>query len=229
MAANRALQVLRHCPLFLGLSDSILRELAQVAISEYRLADSVLFLEGDEAKGLWIVETGAVKIYKMAPNGRREMILAIERKYQSVAELPILDGGTYPAHGSLFEDSQLWFISKAVLLEVFKRYPEILLHFLRVLGTRLRTLVNIIETLSFQQVLGRLAAYILEAGALGVPFALEKNAVIAAKLGTVHELITRNLSRLVQNNIVRLDIQGEKRIVVWFDQIALKNLVLGED
>jgi CRP/FNR family transcriptional regulator, dissimilatory nitrate respiration regulator len=227
--AHPALAAFRDCPLLLGLPESSLEQMAKLATLETRVAGTTLFLEGDLAHGLWIVQSGAVKVYKVASHGRRELILTIERPHQSIAELPLLDGGVYPAYGSTLEDSQLWFIPKTALLELFARQPQILLHLMRGLGQRLRDLVRIVETLSFQHVLGRLAQHLLERAETGLPFVLEKNAVIAAQLGTVHELITRNLGRLVQNHLLQLEVHGEKRTVLGFDRSALERLSTGEE
>jgi CRP-like cAMP-binding protein len=94
------------------------------------------------------------------------------------------------------------------------------LHVVRTLGRRLRRLVGLIEQISFQEVIQRLAAYLLEASGAGVPFALDTNATIAARLGTVPELVSRNLSRLRQSGIISLN----GRTVLWVDGVALGEL-----
>src|SRR5690606_41991337 len=74
--------------------------------------------------------------------------------------------------------------------------PEIALHLMTMLGRRLRRLVALVEQISFQEVIHRLAAYLLSVADAGVPFVLDTNGAIAAQLGTVPELVSRNLSRL---------------------------------
>ena len=76
---------------------------------------------------------------------------------------------------------------------------------LHTLGRRLRRLVGLIERLSFQEVSQRLAAALLARAEQGLPFELPSNAALAAELGTVPELASRNLSRLAQQELVHLD------------------------
>jgi CRP-like cAMP-binding protein len=58
--------------------------------------------------------SGRVRIFKTSPNGR-EQVLAIEGPGASVAELPVFDGGTYPASGSALERTEALFVSRADL------------------------------------------------------------------------------------------------------------------
>jgi len=84
---------------------------------------------------------------------------------------------------------------------------------LKVVGGRLRRLVGIIEELSFTTVRQRLGAYLLRMAqsegrrvAQGVEVTLPaNNQELAAQIGTVRELISRNLSRLQAEGIVSID------------------------
>lgn len=80
--------------------------------------------------------------------------------------------------------------------------------------------MTLVEQLSFQEVIQRLARHLLARGAEGLPFELETNGDIAASLGTVPELVSRNLSRLQQQGMVTL----ERRTVVALDADALRYL-----
>src|SRR5689334_22179350 len=71
----------------------------------------ILFTEGDPCTGLFVIESGHVRIFKNSPNGR-EQILTIEGPGSSVAELPLFDGGTYPASSAAVADARIYFISK---------------------------------------------------------------------------------------------------------------------
>ena len=69
----------------------------------------------------------------------------------------------------------------------------------------LRRLVNLVEQISFQEVVHRLASYLLQEAELGLPFLLDTNGAIAAQLGTVPELVSRNLSRLHAGGVIILN------------------------
>ena len=213
-------EVLARCPLFAGLGDEDLRALALVARRRKLAAGEPLFLAGETAKGLGVVMRGRVKVLVLSPASGREVVLAMEHPFAAVAELVSLDGGTYPASAEATEDSELLWLEQEGFQGVLRARPEIALHLIRMLGRRLRRLVGLVEQISFQEVVHRLARYLLEAAGGGPPFALDTNAAIAAQLGTVPELVSRNLSRLHANAVVTL----EGRTVTALDREQLRGL-----
>ena len=210
--------VLRKTPLFASLTEDEIQALA-ARVSKRRLQRSeLLFGEGDPCKGLYLVVTGKIRIFKLSPGGR-EQVLAIEGPGSSFAELPVFDGGNYPAAASASEDAELLFISRRDFQNFCREHPEVALKVIAVVGSRLRRLVEIIEELSFTTVRQRLIALILqlvEAGGTpskdGIRLELTKSHQdFAAELGTVRELISRNLSRLQAEGF--LEVEGRKLIV----------------
>jgi CRP/FNR family transcriptional regulator len=174
-------------------------------------AGELIFAEGDTCLGLFVIETGSVKIFKSSAGGR-EQVLAIDGPGDSIAEVPVFDGGPYPASAMAVKDTALLFISKADFRAVCLECPEVSLKVLRFVGKRLRSLVNIIEELSFTTVRSRLAALLLrlarsgKATDAGVELTLPaSNQELAAHIGTVRELVSRNLSRLQAAGIIRIE------------------------
>ena len=212
---------LKAVPLFSGLDEGQLAKLAQHAVPRRAEPEELIFVEGDDCQGLYVVFSGAVKIFKQSAQGR-EQVLTVERAGAVVAELPVFDGGPYPASCKPIEPSVLLFISKQDFRRSCREDPELTLKVLASVGTRLRRLVMIIEELSFLTVRSRLAALLLEmahdiahdmapvesgrktATALRVPLKLTQQE-IAARIGTVRELVSRNMGRLQAQGIIRLD------------------------
>ena len=218
-----AFTILSRVPLFADLSEHELRALANRSASRHVDAGEQIFVEGDACQGFFIVESGEVKIYKTAPSGR-EQVLTIERAGDTVAELPVFDGGPYPASAVAVTDGSLLFVSKRDFRALVLENPEVGLKVLRMVGLRLRRLVGLIEELSFTTVRGRLAMLLVrlvqtegEATARGHEVTLPPNQELAAQIGTVRELVSRNLGRLQAEGLIRLD---GKRLVV-FDVEAL--------
>ena len=79
-----------------------------------------LFAEGDPCTGLFLVATGKIRIFKLSSAGR-EQILALEGPGSSFAELPVFDGGNYPAAASALEDTEVLFISRKDFSELLPR------------------------------------------------------------------------------------------------------------
>jgi CRP/FNR family transcriptional regulator len=205
-------QTLAKVPIFSGLTESELGFLAQRTVSRHYSAGEMVFGEGEPCSGLYVVESGNVRIFKSSPNGR-EQVLSIDGPGSSIAELPIFDGGAYPASAAAVDDVILLFVSKQDFRAFCLAHPEVALKVLRVVGARLRRLVGIIEELSFTTVRHRLASYLLrlaqESGKRtpeGVEVTLPiTNQELASQIGTVRELVSRNLSRLQAEGMLKVD------------------------
>lgn len=213
-------QVLARCPLFAELPDDDLRALAEVGYRRSLHAGQALFFAGEEAQGMQVVVSGTVKVFVVSPGSGREVVLTVEHPFNTVAELVALDGGTYPASAEAAEDSEVLVLDQAGFQRVLRERPGVALHLMRMLGQRLRRLVGLLEAISFQEVVHRLASYLLNEARGGVPFTLDTNGAIAARLGTVPELVSRNLSRLHAGNAISMS----GRIVIALDEEQLRQM-----
>lgn len=205
-------QTLTCVPIFSGLTEAELAFLSQRTIPRRFSAGEAIFAEGEPCTGLYVVESGHVRIFKSSAGGR-EHVLAIEGPDSSVAELPVFDGGNYPASVSAVDNATLLFVSKQDFQALCLEHPQVALKVLRIVGARLRRLVGIIEELSFTTVRYRLAAFLVRlAKTTGTrsPNGLEiilpaNNQELASQIGTVRELISRNLSRFQSQGMIQLD------------------------
>jgi len=194
---------LRRVPLFNDLSETELALICErVAVRRYD-ADAVVFTEGDRCQELLIVQEGSVKMLKTAPTGRQQLI-SIERAGNSISEVPVFDDGSYPATALTAGPTTLLRLDADHFRQICRQHPEVAMKVIKVLGHRLRRLGRLVEDLSFATVRDRLIAHLIRLAeengrrtARGVEFELtENNEELAARLGTVRELISRNLGRL---------------------------------
>lgn len=214
------LEVLARCPLFAELPRA---DLEAIAVRGYRrqlAAGETLFYAGDGAQGLHVLVKGRVKVFVVSPGSGREVVLAMEHPFNTVAELVALDGGVYPASAEAAEESEVLLISQEEFQVILSERPQVALHLMRMLGRRLRRLVGLVEAISFQEVVHRLAHYLLQEAKTGTPFELETNGAIAAQLGTVPELVSRNLSRLHAGETITM----KGRTVVALDVPQLREM-----
>lgn len=209
--------VLSRVPIFSDLSEPELKFLSDRAVTKHFSAGDLIFSEGDPCAGLYIVESGEVRIFKTSAGGR-EQVLTLEKPGSSVAELPIFDGGNYPASSAAATDCTLLFISRNDFRGLCLEHPEVALKVLRMVGLRLRRLVGIIEELSFTTIRHRLAALLLRlARETGhrtgrAEFKIEdSNQELASQIGTVRELVSRNLSRFQAEGLIQME--GKKVII----------------
>jgi CRP-like cAMP-binding protein len=217
-------KILRKTSLFASLSDKEMEALAERTSNMRFERGALLFSEGDSCTGLFLVASGKIRIFKLSAAGR-EQVLAVEGPGSSFAELPVFDGGNYPASASALEDAEVLFISRKDFQNFCREHPDVALKVIAVVGSRLRRLVGIIEELSFTTVRQRLIALILrlvEASGTpskeGVRVELTKtHQDLAAELGTVRELVSRNLSRLQAEGF--LDVEGRRIVVKDLDRL----------
>ena len=199
-------------PIFSGLTEDELTFLIQRTVPRHYAAGEIVFGEGAPCLGLYVVEAGHIRIYKSSSGGR-EHVLSVDGPGSSVAELPVFDGGNYPASAAAIDDVTLLFVSKQDFHALCLAHPQVALKVLRIVGARLRRLVGIIEELSFTTVRHRLASLLLRLAQRegkqtheGVEITLPgSNQELASQIGTVRELVSRNLSRLQVEGVVRVD------------------------
>ena len=215
---------LAKVPIFSGLADGELSFLAQHAVPHRYAAGEMVFSEGEACLGLYVVESGHIRIFKSSSSGR-EYVLSVDGPGSSVAELPVFDGGTYPASVAAIDAATLLFVSKQDFHALCLAHPQVALKVLRIVGARLRRLVGIIEEISFTTVRHRLASFLLRLAERegkhtgeGIEVTLPaSNQELASQIGTVRELVSRNLSRLQAAGVVRVN----GRSVVIYDLKAL--------
>lgn len=205
-------RTLAKVPIFSGLTESELAFLAQRAVPRHYAPGEVVFAEGEPCAGLYVVESGHIRIFKTSPSGR-EQVLAIDGPGSSVAELPVFDGGNYPASGAAVDQATFLFVSKQDFQALCLAHPQVALKVLRVVGARLRRLVGIIEELSFTTVRHRLASFLVRLArqegkrtGKGIEITLPaSHQELAAQIGTVRELVSRNLSRFQAEGLLSID------------------------
>lgn len=218
MSFLNPVDTLRRVPFFSALPVSELQSLAGHCGVRRVAKDEILFTEGDSCEGLLIVQSGAIKVFKMSDTGR-EQVLGIDRAGSTVAELPLFDGGSFPASASAIEDSILLFLPKREFLGLCRRNSEVAFAVIRTLAWRFRYLTTLVEELSLKEVSNRLARFLRDRALRdgihtprGIEFPLqESNQEIAAEIGTVRDLVSRNLRRFVDRGILRLEL---RRVIV---------------
>ena len=201
--------MLASVPLFTGLPGRALNFLARQAVRTRVQPDELLFVEGDICKGLYVVESGLLKLYKLSPDGREQVLATCGSGY-ILSELPMIDGGTHPFCCAAAAWSTVIFIPGAVVEILCGVHAGCAREMLRIIASRMRSALELIEELSFSTVRGRLAAYLLRLASCNqgnvntACVRLPASHEIAAQIGTVRELVSRNLSQLQAEGVIRI-------------------------
>jgi CRP/FNR family transcriptional regulator len=207
---------LKQVPLFRDLNPEDLKALEGEARARRLKRGEVLFLEGEPVHSLFVVEKGLIKVYKLDPEGRKQVVLHLEGPGRVLAEVALfLDRPTYPASAEALEESQVLAIPKERFFQLVEARPPLARTLIRYLARRQGQLLHLLDRLVFHEVRERLAEYLLETLATeGQGFLLPTNSELAALLGTVPEAVSRNLGELYRQGLIRL--QGRR---VYVDRL----------
>ena len=221
------IEALRRTTLFGELDDAALMKLAERAVERRHERDEILFIAGDEARGLYVIVEGSVRAFRESLDGR-EQVIHVERAGATIAEVPAFDDGAFPSTVAAEEATTVLFIDKRDVRRLCMEHPEIALAALKVLAGRLRRCAELVETLSLREVGQRLARFLLaearakgvrEGGSLRLTLA-QTNQQIAARIGSVREVVSRALARLQNDGLIThegrtLTIQDESKLAAF--------------
>ncbi|MCU0481964.1 MAG: Crp/Fnr family transcriptional regulator [Anaerolineae bacterium] len=145
---------------FEDLAPDILRGLVSHAQRHIFTPNEIIFLENESASGLWLVEQGRVKIYKLNPEGR-EHVLRIFGDKDTFNDIPAFDNGLNPANATALSDCILWVLPCQVIQELILRDAKFALRVIQILSRRVRGLIRQIEELALYSVIVRVARLVL--------------------------------------------------------------------
>jgi CRP/FNR family transcriptional regulator len=195
-------------PLFEGLSRWQHEALARISVSRSYKKSQTIFSEGDEGVGFYAIISGRVKIFKLSPEGK-EQILHMMGAGEIFGEVPVFTGQEYPAYAEAHNNSSLLFFPRDSFIELVKKDPSLSLNMLALLSWRLRRFAALIEDLSLKEVPGRLAAYLLYASKRSSnkdEFDLDiSKGQLASILGTIPETLSRILGKMGRQGVIRSD------------------------
>ncbi|MBK6494883.1 MAG: Crp/Fnr family transcriptional regulator [Gemmatimonadetes bacterium] len=202
--------ILRGIPFFADIPEPVLEKLASRCVPRTVGDGFTLFRNGDRCSGLYLVLDGQVRIYRTATDGR-EQTLSLEGPGRPVAELPLFDGGPYPASAVTVTPSRLAFLPRAEFEHAFQTDPDVATAVVRALGARLRHLVQLVETLAFRDVAARLAMLLADQAdqrgtVVGDGVRLEllrTQEQLAAAIGTARESVSRAMKQLKTKGLIR--------------------------
>ena len=216
VGSAKKIKLLYQNEYFEGLDDDLLNQVAMhMQLREYERGEA-LFWEGDPCAGLHIIEQGFVKLYRLSPQGR-QYIVRVLQEGDTCNEVPTFDGGANPVNVEALETTHVWVIKADILRELLQAHPEFAQKVINNLTRQLRGLVKMVSEMAFYQVTHRLARLISEQTPdelSGTPWTQEQ---LAARLGTVREVVARSLKELERSGAIHM----EKRSIAISDPDVL--------
>lgn len=180
--------------------------------------------EGDHAEALYFVASGAVKSFKTSHEGK-EQILQIALPGDSFNDVAMFDDGPNPASTEAMSSVGYYVVSRQDLRKLLKDHPKLISNVVAVLAKRIRHLLELVDDLSFRQVISRIARILLEyADGVGPKPRLTQHEM-AALAGTAREVVGRSLKTLQEDGMIRM----ERNRLIIADKDGLARMVNTHD
>lgn len=213
------LRQLRAIPFFSGLDDHVIRDLARGALWREYAAGEVVFLEGEPARGLYYLQSGWLKIAKSSPDGREQVLQFLEPG-ETFHVIGVFAKRPNPATAIALEPAGIWILRRDAVMRLLEKHPRLAQHVIERMAGRVLELVDLVEDLSLRTVTGRLARLLVEDArddTLHRP-RWYTQAEIAARLGTVPDVLQRALSSLAADGLIEV----ERSVIRILDREALE-------
>jgi CRP/FNR family transcriptional regulator len=227
---NVSLRSLKHVPLFAGLNEEELKEIRTIAAAMQVEKRKILFSDCEESNGLYVLLSGKVKLYKVSPEGKEQIIHVIS-PFDAFAEASVFLKGSHPFYAETLSDCQLLLIPKRDFIRVIKKSSRLGANLMVALSQYVKRYASLIEDLSLREVSSRLAKYLIDLSliqskAVGSPDWLEldlSRSELASRMGTIRESLSKNLARMKAKGII--DVRRNRILIL--NRGALEKLASG--
>jgi CRP-like cAMP-binding protein len=199
------LRALHINPYFDHMDEASLLKVAEyVSLRAYERLET-LFFEADPCAGLHIVHSGCIKLYRLSPQGR-QYIVRLCQEQDTFDEVAVFDDRGNPVNAEAIEPSRIWVVEAACVRQLVATQPDFAQKVINNLCGNLRMLVSAVSEMAFYQVTHRLARLISQLpgdeqdGTSATRITQEQ---LAARLGTVREVVARSLRELERSGAIR--------------------------
>ena len=201
------LEAVKSVEFFDGLPEEKHRKLAEISVVKTYVKGQSLFEADVPAHGFFAPISGRVKVFRTSPSGK-EQILHVFGLGEAFGEVPVFEGGSYPAHAQAIEKCEALFFPRRDFENMIREDPDLAMKMMALLAQRLRILVNKIDDLSLKEAPARVAAYLLllRASQDSDTFKLDlPKGQIAFYLGTIQETLSRIFKRFSEEGLIELN------------------------
>ncbi|MFC0015921.1 MULTISPECIES: Crp/Fnr family transcriptional regulator [Allobacillus] len=220
------LEFFKQFPVFSGLTDDELGEVAEISNHRIFPKGTNIFIEGEERKAVYFILSGLVKVYKVNEKGQ-EQIISFLHSDEMFPHVGFFDETPYPATAVTINKVELLSIPIEEFEILMLRKPEISIKVMRVMGKKLLEMQNRIQSITTQSVFSRIISTLLrfskelgeqqEDGTILIRMPMT-NTDLASLIGVTRESVNRTLNRLKKEGIVthsrkEISILDEKKLI----------------
>jgi len=220
---DKSLAIISAIPFFSGLSREQLADVGRIAVEKRFRKGEIIFSEGDEGDGFYLVIDGRVKVFKLSADGK-EHILHVFAAGHPFGEVPVFAGEQFPANAAAIADTRAMFFPRSAFLALIAKNPLLAMKMLSDLSHKLRQFTSQIENLSLKEIPSRLASYLLylageQSQADQVDLNISKGQ-LAGLIGTIPETLSRIFAKLSNQGLIK--VAGRKMFLL--DPVGLQEL-----
>jgi CRP/FNR family transcriptional regulator, dissimilatory nitrate respiration regulator len=216
--------VLATCAFFSQVDGPTRKRLIRMAVRREYKKGEVIFQDGDPAPGVFIVASGLVRVYKLAPSGK-EHVLHLAGPGMTFAEVAVLGNFPCPAFAESLEESVCILLPVEPFMRALREDHQLSLQILFSMAMWVKSLVSLLEDIVLRDAVGRVAGFLMQAQseqgtAVSLP-GMKKH--IASHLNLTSETLSRTLRQLRDERLIREDDDG----LVILDAPGLQRIAEG--
>ncbi len=202
---------LQKLPYFQALS---LDELAPIGRQVQQLnlcAGELILLAGQPAEALYAVRRGRVRIFESSAEGKEQVLFVVGRD-ATFNDVAAFDGGLNLASAQVLgPGADIVVLPASLMTYLVETNPRVAAAVIRIMVGRVRQLAGLVEDLSLQHLTQRVGKLLLRESAVMGTVTLTKQE-IAARVGTVREVVSRELRHLEQEGTITRGRDGIVRV-----------------
>jgi CRP/FNR family transcriptional regulator len=205
---DKIINIISTIPLFNGLPEDQTAAIGKIAVEKRINKGEIIFSEGDEGIGFFIIAEGRVKVFKVSTEGK-EQILHIFGPGQPFGEVPVFTGQRFPANAQAIDKTRAIFFPRISFVNLISANPSLALNMLAIMSQKLHQFAAQIENLSLKEMPARLASYLIlladEQKTTDVITLKISKGQLASTLGTIPETLSRVFAKLSSQNLINVD------------------------
>lgn len=200
---------IRRSPLFSSINKEVVDEIFLTSDLVRRRQHEMLFSQGDNAEHFYILRTGSVRLFLLAPDGGEKTINILQPGSSFAEAVMFIESGNYPVSCEFLEDGEVFSFNNTTYLNILKKNPDISLWVMADLSRQLQERVSEIGDLCLNSATNRLISYLLsfipegttEATVVHLP---TQKSVIASRLSIQRETFSRILGKLKKLKMIEV-------------------------
>ena len=212
------------CPLFSGLGRADLASLVRIAWLKSIGPGERLFYEGDVNHGLYVVQSGSVRLFRVNAGGH-EQVMHIARPGESFGEESLYAQSGHALNAAAVQATRLVVLPRNEFVAYLRGCPDLLLRVVKALSCHVREMIGLLDDLRLKSARARLANWLLERCpnrnseepqtiSLSIP-----KRVVASELGMASETFSRTLAEFQSDHL--LAVQGRTLTLLCPRQLSL--------